>query len=39
MVANIGFIEFGDDDRHLKIKDRQSHLVQLSSLRFELKAS
>ena len=39
MAANIGFLEFGDDDRHLKLKDMLAHLVQLSFPQFELKAS
>ena len=39
MVVNIVFLEFGDDDRHLNLKDRFAHLVQLSLPQFELKAS
>ena len=39
MVANIDFLEFGEDAKHLKIKDMLAHLVQLSLPQFELKAS
>ena len=39
MAANIDFLEFGEDARHLNLKDRLAHLIQLSLPQFELKSS